>query len=384
MTADVLIAGGGLAAVRTVQGLRDSGFGGSVVLVSEEHEPPYDRPPLSKDYLLGSASEEKIRLLSDERLAELDVELRLGRRAVRLDREARRVELSDGGQLGYRQLVVATGACPNRLAMLDGLDGVVYLRTADDARDLRAKLAEHPRVGIVGGGFIGLEVASVARRLGCAVTVIEMAPAPLAAVVGTELGRYVQAWHEEQGVLFRCGTALTGAGGEGRIEELRLADGSAVGVDLAVVGVGVTPNVGWLDGSGLEIHRGLVVDDQGRTSDPAVFGVGDATCRHSGGRCLPSGHWTSASEQAGLVASALVGDAAECFIQEGYFWSDQFGARLQFAGRVEPEPRVTIASGEMDERAFVALLGDESDHVTGVFAMNSPRDFVRRSLALGR
>jgi 3-phenylpropionate/trans-cinnamate dioxygenase ferredoxin reductase subunit len=384
MTADVLLAGGGLAAVRTVQGLRDSGFSGSIVLASEEQELPYDRPPLSKDYLLGSASEEKIRLLSDERLAELDVDVRLGRRAERLDREARRVTLSDGEEIGYGQLVVATGARPNRLALLDGLDGVVYLRTADNARDLRAALAERVRVGIVGGGFIGLEVASVATRLGCEVTVIEVAPVPLAAVLGTELGGFVQAWHEEQGVAFRCGAALTGARGSGRIEELSFADGSTLPVDLAVVGVGVTPNVGWLDGSGLEIHRGLVIDDQGRTSDPAVFGVGDATCRHVGGRCLPSGHWTSASEQGGLVASALVGDTVESFIQEGYFWSDQFGARLQFAGRVVPEPRLTIASGGMEDRAFVALLGDEADHVTGVFAMNSPRDFVRRSLALGR
>jgi 3-phenylpropionate/trans-cinnamate dioxygenase ferredoxin reductase subunit len=382
--ADVVIAGGGLAAVRTAQGLRDLSFEGTILLVSEEHEPPYDRPPLSKGYLLGQADDEKIRLLSQDRLAALNVELQLGTRAESIDRDARRVALSGGKTVEYGKLVVATGARPNRIAALDGFEGVIYLRTADDARALRDALAGRPRVGIVGGGFIGLEVASVARQLGCEVTVVELAVAPLAPVLGDELGRFVQEWHEEQGVAFRCGSALVGARGDERIEELVLADGSTLPVEVVVAGVGVKPNVSWLEDSGLEIHAGLVVDDQGRTSDPSVFGVGDATCRHVGGRCLPSGHWTAASEQASLVASALVGETLESFIQEGYFWSDQFDARLQFAGTVGPEPKLTMASGEMGERAFVALLGDDADEVTGVFAMNSPREFVRKSLTLGR
>jgi 3-phenylpropionate/trans-cinnamate dioxygenase ferredoxin reductase component len=382
--ADVVIAGGGLAAVRTVQGLRDLSFDGTILLVSEEHEPPYDRPPLSKGYLLGQADDEKIRLLSQDRLSALDVEMQLGTRAEGLDRAARRVALSDGKTVEYGKLVVATGARPNRISALDGLEGVIYLRTANDARALRDALSGRPRVGIVGGGFIGLEVASVARQLGCEVTVVELAAAPLAPVLGTELGRFVQEWHEEQGVAFRCGCGLVGARGARRVEELALADGSTLSVDVVVAGVGVTANVSWLEGAGLEIHRGLVVDDQGRTADPAVFGVGDATCRHVGGRCLPSGHWTAASEQAGLVASALVGKTLESFIQEGYFWSDQFDARLQFTGTVGPEPKLTMASGEMEERAFVALLEDDADEVTGVFAMNSPREFVRTSLGLGR
>jgi 3-phenylpropionate/trans-cinnamate dioxygenase ferredoxin reductase subunit len=175
---------------------------------------------------------------------------------------------------------------------------------------------------------------------------------------------------------------VAGARGSGRFVELLLDDGSTLPVDVAVVGVGVTANVAWLGDCGLEFHRGLVCDDHGRTSDPSIFGVGDAACRHTGGVCHPSGHWTLASEQAGLVASAIVGEEAESFIQEGYFWSDQFDARLQFAGTVCRRPNMTIASGEMGERAFVALLGDEEGLTTGVFAMNSPRDFVRKSLSL--
>jgi 3-phenylpropionate/trans-cinnamate dioxygenase ferredoxin reductase component len=379
---DVVIVGGGLAAVRTAQGLRDLGFEGSIVLVSDEQRLPYDRPPLSKNYLLGLASDEDISLLGAERLADLGVEIRLGARAQRLDRTAGRVELADGGSIGYGKLVVATGARANRLQAFEGLDGVVYLRTAEDAEALRDLLAGRPAVGIVGGGFIGLEVASVARRLGCEVTVIEMAPAPLAPVLGAELGGFVQQWHEEQGVAFRCGAAVAGAQGAGRIESLVLADGSTVPVDVAVVGVGVTPNVAWLTGSGFELHRGLVCDEHGRTSDPAVFAVGDVACRHVHGECRLTGHWTAASDQAGIVAAALLEQPVEAtFLQEGYFWSDQFDSRLQFAGAVGTEPQLTLASGELSDRKFVALLGDR-DELTAVFAMNSPREFVRASRAL--
>jgi 3-phenylpropionate/trans-cinnamate dioxygenase ferredoxin reductase subunit len=381
---DVVIVGGGLAAVRTAQGLRDLRYEGSILLISDEERLPYDRPPLSKDYLLGRATDDDICLLAPERLDELGVEVLLGRRAVGLDRETRRVVLADGGGVEYEKLVVATGARANRLPALEGLDGVVYLRTAGDARVLRDLLAEQPRVGIVGGGFIGLEIASVARHLGCEVTVIEMAPAPLAVVLGNELGGFVQEWHEEQGVVFECGSVVDGARGNGRVEELVLARGATVPVDLTVVGVGVTPNVEWLDGSGLEVHRGLVCDAHGRTSDPAVFGVGDATCRHADGRCHVSGHWTAATDHAGMVASLIAGDPVDdSFAQEGYFWSDQFGSRLQFAGTLGSRPRLRVASGALGDRAFVALLG-ESDRATAVFAMNSPREFMRTCLALRR
>jgi 3-phenylpropionate/trans-cinnamate dioxygenase ferredoxin reductase subunit len=381
---DVVIVGGGLAAVRTAQGLRDLRFTGSILLVSDEERLPYDRPPLSKDYLLGRATDDDICLLASERLAELHVEVLLGRRAERLDREARRVMLADDAGVEYDKLVVATGARANRLPALEGREGVVYLRTAGDARVLRDAFAEQPRVGIVGGGFIGLEIASVARQLGCEVTVIEMAPAPLAGVLGVELGAFVQQWHEGQGVAFRCGSVVAGARGDGRVEELVLADGAAVPADLAVVGVGITPNVEWLDGSGLEVHRGLVCDAHGRTSDPAVLGVGDATCRHVEGECRVSGHWTAATDHAGMVASLIVGETVDdSFAQEGYFWSDQFGSRLQFAGRVGTQPQLSMASGAMQDRAFVALLG-EPDQATAVFAMNSPREFMRTSLRLRR
>jgi 3-phenylpropionate/trans-cinnamate dioxygenase ferredoxin reductase subunit len=378
----VVIAGGGLGALRTAQALRDLDFDGSVTLLCAEETPPYDRPPLSKGFLLGQAEEDDLLLASAEKLDELRVQVRLGARAVGLDRMSRQVRLHQGGEVPYDDLVVATGARPNRLPMFAGLDGVIHLRDLGDARTLRSELAARPRLGIVGGGFIGLEIASVARELGCEVSVIEAAAAPLAPILGAEVGGWVQAWHEEQGVIFRCGAPLAAVHGQGRPEQLVLTDGRIVDVDLIVVGVGVTPDVGWLGEAGLQVHRGLVCDAAGRTSDPHVFGVGDVTCRHAGDSCTPSGHWTATGEQARAAAHALLGRPPEGRpVQEGYFWSDQFGRRLQFTGRVSPGAHVSLSSGSVEDRKFVALFAD-AGQVTGVFAMNSPREFVRTSLTL--
>jgi 3-phenylpropionate/trans-cinnamate dioxygenase ferredoxin reductase subunit len=382
-TRDVIIVGGGLAAVRTAQMLRDLDHAGTIVLASDEDRLPYDRPPLSKNYLLGQATDTDIELLSSERLEELDVEVLLGSPARRLDRDRKVLQLGDGTEIGYAQLVIATGARANRISAFDGLDGVAYLRTVTDSAFIREQLSRAPRVGVVGGGFIGLEVASVARRLGCEVTVVEMAPAPLAPILGEQLGSFIQAWHEEQGVEFRCGTAISGARGTGRIEELVLADGTTVDVDLAVVGVGIRPNVEWLVDSGLELHRGVVCDEQCRTSDPSIYAAGDVSCRHVDGRCHPCGHWTAAGDHGVIVASSLMGEEdSGVVVQEGYFWSDQYDARLQFAGSVPAQPELTVSSGSLEERKFVALLG-EPNAATAVFAMNSPRDFMRSSMAVG-
>jgi 3-phenylpropionate/trans-cinnamate dioxygenase ferredoxin reductase subunit len=381
---EIVIAGGGLGAVRTAQALRDLGHKERLVLVSREHEPPYDRPPLSKDFLLGRAGDDDIRLLAEERYAELDVELKLGHGAVALDPGQRTLTLDGGEQLSYDALVVATGSEPIRIAALEGLGGVHYLRTAEDSRALRTELREGVRVGIVGAGFIGLEIAGVARTLGCEVTVVEGLPAPLAAVVGPELGGIVQELHEGHGVAFRCGTMLAGARGDGRVSALELADGSSLDVDVVVVGVGVRPGVEWLRGSGLELHHGVVCDRNGRTSDPHVVGVGDAICVHHEGMCTPVGHWTATGDQAMRAAETLLGQAdAEPAGDDGYFWSDQFDVRIQFSGRVPEAATVAIESGEVGERKFVAICRD-GEQPTAVFAMNSPRDFIRSTIALPR
>jgi 3-phenylpropionate/trans-cinnamate dioxygenase ferredoxin reductase component len=379
---DVVIVGGGLAAVRTAQALRDFRYEGNITLVSDEKQPPYDRPPLSKDYLLGRISESAVELLGQDELGALDLTVRLGDGAAGLDPDLRSVILASGTEIHYDKLVVATGARANRLAGTEDMTGVHYLRSLSDAQGLRRALVQRPRVAIVGGGFIGLEVAAVATQLGCSVTVFELATAPLRPIIGEVLGRFVQHWHEEHGVSFRCQTAVQAARGTDRLEEMVLSTGETVPVDLAVVGVGVRPNVEWLAGSGIELHRGVRTDADGHSSDPNVYAVGDARCRHEDGMCRPGGHWTAATEDATRAAIALAQSKLPNVPgQEGYFWSDQFGARMQFAGSLSGEPDLTITSGAMDDRAFVAVLGNP-DRPTAVFAMNSPRQFMQTTLAM--
>ena len=383
MTKRVVILGGGLGALRTAQALRDEDFDGDLTILSAESVLPYDRPPLSKTFLLGRFEEQQLLLATADELADQRIEVVLNARIVGLDLGQRRVLTEDGEEYGYDALVVATGARPNRLAMFEGMENVVYLRDLRDARTLRDGLAGRPRLGVVGGGFIGLEIAAVARELGCEATVIEATAAPLAPILGAELGGWVQTWHERHGVRFVCGSMLTGVKGAGRPEQLIVEDDRTVEVDLVVVGVGVTPELGWLRSAGIEVHRGLVCDADGRTSDPHVVGVGDVTCRHRGERCSPSGHWTATNEHARAAADALLGrPPATRPLQEGYFWSDQYSCRLQFAGRTLPSPRISLESGAMEDEKFLAKLHDGDDEVSAVFAMNSAREFVRSSLAL--
>ena len=376
---DVLIVGGGIAAARTARALRELGFEGRLRLVSDELEPPYDRPPLSKELLLegeGAA----VGLLDRREAASLGVELILGRRAVRLHPRRRRVRLEDGEVLAFDALVIATGSRPRHLPGLDHSRDVHYLRTLEDARRLRAALLGTPSVAIVGGGFIGLEVAAAARTLGCEVTVVEAAGVPLATVVGPELGGIVQRWHEDHGVRFRCGTAVRSARAEERLRALALADGTCVEAEVAVVGIGAEPCVEWLDPAGLEMHRGVVCDRDGRTSADGVYALGDAACRHEGGACVAGEHWTAAAQQALRVAKAILGrpDPSPAG-DESYFWSDQYGSRLQFAGAAAA--RVAIAAGDVSSRSFVAHCLD-GETVTGVFAMNDPRGFMRARLGM--
>jgi len=379
----IVIVGGGLGAVRTAQEVRDLEHTGRVLLISEEQQLPYDRPPLSKDYLLGKATDETIRLVPEDELRELDVEVMLATPARGLDRAARRI-LIDGGGVEYDRLVLATGARPVTLPMLDGRENVTVLRSVSDARRLREALVGRPAVAIVGGGFIGLEVAASSRQLGCDdVVVVEAAETALAPVVGAELGRTVQRLHEERGVSFRCRSMVRGARGDRRVEELELDDGSRIAADIVVVGIGVRPNIDWLARSGLEMHRGVVCDALGRSSDPEIFGVGDVVCGHLDGICHPTGHWTAAGEHARIVANVLCGEDPGPVVEDHYFWSDQFDARIQFVGHVPRQPRITYVSGGPDENAFVALCSDGA-RVTAVFSMNSPRDFIRHSMPMRR
>jgi 3-phenylpropionate/trans-cinnamate dioxygenase ferredoxin reductase subunit len=380
----VVIAGGGLAAVRTAQALRELQHRGRIVMLSDESRLPYDRPPLSKNYLQGKTDDAQIQLLTPQNLDELQIDVRLSQRAVGIDRAQRQVVLARGEMVEYGRLVVATGARPVRLQRFEQFGNVHVLRSVDDARRLRAALQPGRRIGIVGAGFIGLEIAAAATSLGCRVTVLETAATPLAAILGKELGSCILRWHERKGVTFRCGTTLRAVIGHDRVQALELDDGEVANVDVVVVGVGQTPNVEWLADSGLDFNRGLVCDVHGRTRDPLVFGVGDAVCTRVGDEYHPTRQWTAVTEQARRTAGAMCGKPdAGPIVEDFYFWSDQHGARLQFAGRVPPNPRLIWVKGGPQEERF-AVLCCTATQVRAVLSLGSPREFLVHSMALRR
>jgi 3-phenylpropionate/trans-cinnamate dioxygenase ferredoxin reductase subunit len=376
----VLIVGGGLAGVRTAQGLRDGGYAGRLTIVSDESENPYDRPPLSKAFLSGDVDETEIRLLAEVDYERLGIELELDAHATALDTEERCVELADGRRLVYSSLVIASGARPRRLPNAE-LAGVLYLRSADDSRRLRRALLTKPRLVIVGGGFIGLEVAAVAATLGCSVTVIEELAAPLARILGPELGDVLREWHEGHGVAFRCSTRVSGVSGRDGVERVLLSDGSSEAADVVLIGIGIEPCVEWLATSGLDLHPSVACDAGGRTASADVWAVGDAACWHLDDTCGRTEHWSAANEHAQRVAAAISGAAAHDGPVESYFWSDQYDARLQFAGAVTPGQRPELVSGGVADRRFLATFGDDGV-ITAAFAMSSPREFLQARRAV--
>ena len=358
----VLIAGGGLAAQRCCEALRGRGYDGPVHMVCAEDRPPYDRPPLSKDLLAGRTREEDLSLRPAGWHAEHRVTLSLGVRATGLDRAARRLHTDAHGALPYDALVVATGARARRLpALCDPRGalrpGVHELRTAADARALRAALRPGVRLAIVGAGFIGLEVASTARSLGADVTLVEALPRPLAAIAGPDVGGWFERLHRGHGVGFVLGAPLADARGGGRVEELVLADGRTVGCDVVLSAIGVVPDTGWLGpegGSGAGVHV-----------------AGDA----AGGE-----HWEAASRQGTATAHAILGlDPPAPAVPS--FWSDQHGVRIQCIGSPSEADAVTLAEAA-DGRELTARF-TRGGRLVGALVAGRPAQLpaLRRELA---
>jgi len=366
---DVLIVGAGLAGVRTAERLREGGFAGAITLVGEETEPPYDRPPLSKQVLRGER--EIVRLRDPDTYAELGVDLRLGVRAVSLDVDGRAVGLDDGTGIGFGALVIATGARPRTLAGVD-VDGVHVLRSAEDCRRLRSAAAQARRAVVVGGGFIGCEVAASLRLLDLEVTVVEMASAPLVGVLGDRLAAEVVRLHEAHGVTMRCGVGVDGIEGDGLVTGVRLLDGSVLSADLVVVGLGVTPVVEWLAGSGLTIDNGVSCDAQGRASAAGVYAVGDVASWHDprAGTARRFEHWTSAVDQAGVGAETILTGRPEAPLPVPYFWSDQYKVKIQSLG-LPSAGADEIVVRELSETKRLALYAVDG-LLTGAVGFSSP------------
>lgn len=376
----VVVVGASLAGLRACETFREEGFSGRLVLVGAEGHLPYDRPPLSKEILQGKWEPDKIALRRDG-LADLGLEFRPATRAAALDPAARIVTLEDGEKLAYDGLVIATGARVRRLAMAEGFEGVHYLRTLDDAMNLRAALEAAalrgaPRVAVIGAGFIGCEVAASCRQRGLDVTVIEPLAAPMVRALGRHLGGLAALLHRDNGVDMRCATTLTAIEGDGRVERLRLGDGRTVAVDVLVVGVGVVAETAWLEGSGLELEDGVVCDER-CSAAPGIVAAGDVARWKSPRRAgfhVRIEHWLHAGAQGRAAALRLLrgADGVDVYDPVPYVWTDQFGVKIQMVGHPSPDDEVHLVDGAYEEYKFVALFAREG-RLTGVVGMRRPR-----------
>ena len=374
-TGTIVVVGASLAGVRAAQALRREGHAGSIVLVgAEPHWPPFDRPPLSKQVLTGAWEPDKARLrLPDP----FDAELVLVRRAVALDLAASTISLDDDTTLAFDGLVIATGAAPITLPGSDHVTGVHVLRSIDDCLALRRDLSTARRVAVVGAGVIGCEVASSCRTLGLDVTLVEALDVPLTRVLGPEMGRLATALHETHGVDLRLDTRVVAIEGDGAVERLHLSDGPDLEADVVVVGIGVRPSTGWLEGSGLTIDDGVVCDEAcvANGSDGRVVAAGDVArwVHPLYGRSMRVEHWTNASDQAAHAAKALLhgADTAGPFSAVPYFWSDQHGTKFQLVGTSGPGDEVAIADGAVEDNKFVATFGRDGV-VVGALCVNWP------------
>ncbi|MFF0015052.1 NAD(P)/FAD-dependent oxidoreductase [Streptomyces sp. NPDC005374] len=374
----VAVVGASLAGLSAARSLRRQGYDGRLVVIGDELHRPYDRPPLSKEFLAGSLGETDLALESDEE--DLRVEWLLGVRAVGLDGPQRAVRLADGSEVRADGVVIATGAAARTLPGTDGLAGVHTLRTLDDARALRDELALGGRLVVIGGGFVGAEVASTAYALGLDVTVVEAAPTPLAGPLGETMGQIVSALHADHGVRLLCGVGVKGLSGESRVDAVLLEDGRSIPADIVVVGVGARPCVEWLAGSGIGLADGVTCGVDGRTSLAGVVAVGDCASWYDprAGLHRRVEHWTGARERPDAAVTALLaGGAVEPGVpRPPYFWSDQYGVKIQFVGHAAGADSVTIEEGARDDRNVLAVYR-RSGHPVAVLGMNQPRLFMR-------
>jgi len=372
----IAVVGASLAGFRAVEELRHLGYDGRLTVIGAESHLPYDRPPLSKQVLSGKWELDRIALRPiGKEISDLDVDWQLGVAAIGLDLVARAVELADGRQLAFDGLVIATGTAVRTLPGQPALEGLYTLRTLDDCLALRQELDREPeRVVVVGAGFIGAEVAATARERGLEVTVVEALSTPLQRALGDQMGNVCADIHRDHGVDLRLNTGVDGFDddGHGRLTGVRLTDGTTIAADVAVVGVGVVPNTGWLDGSGLAIDDGVVCDDTCLAADGVVAAGDIARWPNSRfGEVMRVEHWENAQEQGAHAARRLLGHTAP-YSPVPWFWSDQYDRKIQLAGRSNAEDELRVVDGSIDERKFVAIYG-RAGRIVGVLGMNRPR-----------
>ncbi|MEH3142272.1 MAG: FAD-dependent oxidoreductase [Mycobacterium kyogaense] len=383
----IAVIGASLAGLSAVRALRAQGFTGRITVIGDETRRPYDRPPLSKDFLAGVLTEDDLSLEDTDDLA---AEWLLGSAATALDTTANTVELADGRRVHADGFVIATGSRARRWPGCETMTGVHVIRTIDDAIALRAELRPGGQMVVIGAGFIGAEVASTARKLGMNVTVVEAAPTPLQVQLGARLGAVVAQSHGAHGTTLICGVGVAGLTGQkralldsdcvDRVTGVDLADGRHLPADVVVVGIGGIPNIEWLQGSGLDLGNGVICGPSGQTNIPNVVAVGDCAAWHdaSTGGTRRVEHWTGALERPAIAVAALLSGGLDCgtAAKAPYFWSDQYGTRIQFAGTALPDDEVTIEAGSCESGSFLATYR-RAGRLVAVLGVDQPKLFTR-------
>ncbi|MDD8024341.1 MAG: FAD/NAD(P)-binding oxidoreductase [Paracoccaceae bacterium] len=373
--AGIVIVGGGQAAASMAAKLRGLGYVGAVTIVGEEPVPPYQRPPLSKAYLLGDMPLERLTLRADDWWAAQDITLRTGTRVTAIDRAAKTVRIGDE-VLGYDQLALCTGATPRWLPETIGgrLPGVHVVRTLADVDAMAPQFVTGRRLVVVGGGYIGLEAAAVARKLGLEVTLIEAAPRILGRVACAETAAAIRTLHAAHGVEIIEGVGLKRLMGDTVLTGAELADGRVIDADFAIVGIGVTPEVGLAQAAGIRVENGIVVDAQGRTNDPAIWAAGDCAAFPLDGRPARIESVGNAIDMGELVAANMLG-AGRDYAPKAWFWSDQFDMKLQIAGLNTGYDQVVARAGE-GGGAGQSFWYFRAGQLIAVDALNDPRAYM--------
>jgi 3-phenylpropionate/trans-cinnamate dioxygenase ferredoxin reductase component len=390
-----VIVGASLTGAKAAEALREEGFDGSVVLIGEETDRPYERPPLSKDYLLGKAERDVIYVHEPGWYVEHDIDLRLGATVTNLHRDTHTVETADGDQVGYDKLLLATGASPRKLPVPGAhLDGVHYLRTSRDSERLREALRAGGNVVVVGAGWIGLETAAAARSYGAEVTVIDPEQIPLARVLGPELGETFADLHRRNGVDLRLGQAVSEFRGEARrVREVRTTAGENLTADTVIVGIGVQPNSGLAEGAGLGGDNGVPTIESLQTIDPDVYAAGDVANSYNPllGHHIRVEHWANALDGGKAAAQAMLGRPTT-YDKIPYFFTDQYDLGMEYAGHAEPGKYDNLVyRGEPESMEFIAFwlrsnriiagmnvnVWDVTDHIQQLIRSGQPVDETR-------
>ena len=376
MTVDMtyLIVGASLAGAKAAETLRAEGFDGRVVLIGAENELPYERPPLSKDYLMGKSEREKIYVHPEEWYEQAGIDLRLGTLVASIDREAHDATMADGSRVGYTKLLVTTGSSPRRIQVPGAfLDGVLYLRTVEDSDRIKALLQGASRIAVIGAGWIGLEVTAAARAAGVEVTLIEEAELPLLRPLGPEAAQVFATLHREHGVDLRFSAQVAEiTGASGRATGVRLADGGHVDADAVVVAIGISPNTALAVACGLDVSNGIVTDAQLRSSDPDIYAAGDvASALHPlVGKHIRVEHWANALNQPQTAAKAMLGQDVS-YDRVPYFFTDQYDLGMEFSGYVEPHGyEQVVFRGDVAQREFIAFWLDSGNHLLAGMNVN--------------